>query len=70
MTASRDLSDTTSQQGSEPCKGVSGAVNTPAGRSKVGEHAGLGGSRLATMDSLDLNTVLDNSQFWVDQGPS
>jgi hypothetical protein len=34
------------QQGSEPCKGVSGAVNTPAGRSKVGEHAGLGGSRL------------------------
>ncbi|CAG8071691.1 unnamed protein product [Penicillium salamii] len=23
-----------------------------------------------TMDSLDLTTVLDNSQFWVDQGPS
>ncbi|KAK9851097.1 hypothetical protein MYU51_011335 [Penicillium brevicompactum] len=23
-----------------------------------------------TLDSLDLNTVLDNSQFWVEQGPS
>ena len=32
--------------GRSPAREVGGAVNTPAGRSKVSEHAGLGGSRL------------------------
>jgi hypothetical protein len=41
-----DLSLLSPNGGQSPARGFSGAVNTPAGRSKVGEHAGLGGSRL------------------------